>query len=499
MPKFRFDAGEGAFYKIDDFSGDADVFFLTHIHNDHLGGLHDGWNRGRVCCSKQTFALLKTKFKGLNSSCFEVVEMNRSHIIRINSKVALSIFAINANHTPGSVMFHVSGSFGNRLHSGDFRFDPKIHNTDNFPCLSRVDELYLDTTLFHPSWSFSLTKEQSCEIIVNIIREFGSDREIHLVLDYFGQESIIKAIYKAFEEKIFVNLEAHLNAQTRHVWTAWSRSSHIKHAVTTKKDSSVRFHACSTRRPRAHSNPAPLDEEDNCTVYMVKKTFCKERKQKFPIIIRPSTLAFSRKDCEQENDEFLKTGPIVRVCFEDGRLDQYGIFRVFYSMHATHSELCNFYDITGKPEKVYQGMPGQVPERIANEKLEDSMEMSKISHGSNQMRLRTVSDGTNMLYGEIDFDKESVYKVLKRTEEAYREWFSRTFELSDVISGTKHQRDNEGGETSAAAGTQAPQCHDRPSLLRIVSLKQAGRQYARIKYQEFAESNEFEKENAVNR
>ena len=297
-----------------------------HIHNDHLGGLHDSWCRGRICCSKQTFSLLKTKFKGLSSSNFEIVEMNRSHIIRINSKVALSIVAINANHTPGSVMFHVSGGFGNRLHSGDFRYDPKIHTTENFPCLGRVDELYLDTTLFHPSWSFSLTKEQSCEIILNIIRDFGLDREIHLVLDYFGQESIIKAIYKAFEEKIFLNLDANLNSQTRHVWTAWSRSSHLKHALTTNKDSSTRFHACSTRRPRTNSNQVPSNEEENCTVYMVKKTFCMQQNQKFPIIIRPSTLAFCRTDCEQENDEFLKNGHIVRVCFEDGRLDHNGEF-----------------------------------------------------------------------------------------------------------------------------------------------------------------------------
>ena len=163
-------------------------------------------------------------------------------------------------------------------------------------------------------------------------------------------------------------------------------------------------------------------------------------------------------------------------------------------MHATHSELCSFYDVTGKPARVYQAMPGQAPERIANEKLEDSLEMSKYSHGFNP-RLRTSSDGTNFLYGVIDFDKESVKKMLQRTENLYRDWFVRTFVPLELTSVAKDQAPSKEG---AEAGAKAIPHHD-PRPVRFISLKQAGRQYARLKYHDRAELDELEKENAVNR
>jgi mRNA degradation ribonuclease J1/J2 len=38
----------------------------------------------------------------------------------------LTVRLIDANHCPGAVMFFMQGSFGNLLHTGDFRVHPNM-------------------------------------------------------------------------------------------------------------------------------------------------------------------------------------------------------------------------------------------------------------------------------------------------------------------------------------------------------------------------------------
>jgi len=55
---------------IDDFTAPQNlanefVFFLTHIHTDHLKGLKDDWNLGRIYCSQVTWRLLIDRYPNL--------------------------------------------------------------------------------------------------------------------------------------------------------------------------------------------------------------------------------------------------------------------------------------------------------------------------------------------------------------------------------------------------------------------------------------------------
>ena len=63
----------------------------------------------------------------------------------------MQVKIIDANHCPGSCMFLLEGYFGTILHTGDFRFDPKIleHIKDN-----KIDTLYLDDTFCSPEYDF---------------------------------------------------------------------------------------------------------------------------------------------------------------------------------------------------------------------------------------------------------------------------------------------------------------------------------------------------------
>lgn len=65
--------------------------------------------------------------------------------------------ALDANHCPGAAMFlftvHYSGEARNILHTGDFRFHPRMAA---YPALAetRVHTLFLDTTYSTPKWRF---------------------------------------------------------------------------------------------------------------------------------------------------------------------------------------------------------------------------------------------------------------------------------------------------------------------------------------------------------
>lgn len=54
-------------YRIDDFHGHSDAYFLTHVHTDHLSGLCDGWRRGFLYTSPQSLRILRQMFAGLEA------------------------------------------------------------------------------------------------------------------------------------------------------------------------------------------------------------------------------------------------------------------------------------------------------------------------------------------------------------------------------------------------------------------------------------------------
>jgi DNA cross-link repair 1B protein len=119
----------GTNIRVDDFTAPRNtlnqfVFFLTHIHTDHLKGLTNSWNLGRIYTSKTTAALLIDRFENLKTNVIGL-ETQEEHLIYLDSalqKESITVTLFDANHCPGACMFLFSGKIGTVLHTGDFRY-----------------------------------------------------------------------------------------------------------------------------------------------------------------------------------------------------------------------------------------------------------------------------------------------------------------------------------------------------------------------------------------
>ena len=156
------------------------VYFLTHFHADHYGGLKKSWSEGIIYCSMATARLVATKLY-VEKRFIHPLPLNKVIDVldgkgqRTNVKVVL----LDANHCPGAVMFLflLPGKQKKTvLHVGDFRWRgdvmapqvmearrkllrPKDPNPnapwDPLPTspipLPLLDYLYLDTTYLDPT------------------------------------------------------------------------------------------------------------------------------------------------------------------------------------------------------------------------------------------------------------------------------------------------------------------------------------------------------------
>ncbi|KAK9432314.1 beta-lactamase-like protein [Lipomyces doorenjongii] len=123
------------------------MYFLTHFHSDHYGGLSQTWTHGKIYCSEVTGRLVIQQLRV--SSEFIVM-------LPMDERIELGKFAvtlIDANHCPGSVLFLFETRSQRILHTGDFRASP-AHITHPSIRNKRVDSLYLDTTYLSPRYAF---------------------------------------------------------------------------------------------------------------------------------------------------------------------------------------------------------------------------------------------------------------------------------------------------------------------------------------------------------
>ena len=124
------------------------VFFLTHIHGDHLTGLHTGWTKGPRNCTatsarflKKTFAIPSMRLNVLDYGQFAKVK----HPVTGEICNSFIVCAIDATHCPGSAMFYLNRTptLGSVLYTGDYRPTLKLEDdlADlNFP----IDTLFVD-------------------------------------------------------------------------------------------------------------------------------------------------------------------------------------------------------------------------------------------------------------------------------------------------------------------------------------------------------------------
>lgn len=91
---------------VDRWTAGSQVYFLTHLHADHLSGLTSKWSRGPLYCSRITAKLFPIKFPGFDLSLLQIVEIGQWHSVSLlspssGSSTTVYFMAIDAHHCPG--------------------------------------------------------------------------------------------------------------------------------------------------------------------------------------------------------------------------------------------------------------------------------------------------------------------------------------------------------------------------------------------------------------
>lgn len=92
-----------------------------------MKGLSNTWNYGKIYASNTSKKLILNTFPNLKNYVVDL-EMDEEHWIYVDEskKEGVSVVLMDAFHCPGAVMFLFRGKMGTVLHTGDFRFDPKM-------------------------------------------------------------------------------------------------------------------------------------------------------------------------------------------------------------------------------------------------------------------------------------------------------------------------------------------------------------------------------------
>ena len=121
---------------------------------------------------------------------------------------------MDAFHCPGAVMFLFKGKMGTVLHTGDFRFDPKmLENPWLCPAERRnptmraitvdVDYLHLDNTFANPEYDFP-SRDEAYAGLKSIIASHKNHR-VFLFCYNLGKEEIFLNLAEDFKTKIVID------------------------------------------------------------------------------------------------------------------------------------------------------------------------------------------------------------------------------------------------------------------------------------------------------
>lgn len=181
----------------------ARIFFLTHLHGDHITGLTPSWNQP-IYCSEITAKLLSHHHQ-IKKKLIHPLSLDTPHIIYLDQehREQMTVTVIDANHCPGAVMFLFEGYFGTILHTGDFRFHlPMIEDPPLNKYEGKIDVLYLDNTYCSPACRFASRDEAATEII-DIIKAHP-EHDVVIGLRSLGKETLLSKIAISCQEWISV-------------------------------------------------------------------------------------------------------------------------------------------------------------------------------------------------------------------------------------------------------------------------------------------------------
>jgi hypothetical protein len=204
------------------------LFFLTHAHADHLRGLSADWDYAPIYCSSVTRALVLGRFSTFRlphllqpiDAAERIVlklpplnQNNNNTVVVDDNDDIVTITALPANHIAGALMLlfqwrcGVDGEPRAVLHSGDFRFAPKMTDYEVLFGAS-IDRLVLDTTFLGAEWRHFPPRDASIARIIDIVAahmaQHGADARIYLGCDNIGFEPLFEALHQRFGMRICV-------------------------------------------------------------------------------------------------------------------------------------------------------------------------------------------------------------------------------------------------------------------------------------------------------
>lgn len=198
--------------------------FLLHRNVfilDHTSGLAPSWNFGVIVCSAVTRRLLLDKFE-VDDAFVRVLAVGEPTSLALDARgsVCATVTLLDANHCPGAVMVLLEGYFGTVLHTGDFRFHPRMLDE---PALNGkfVDHLVLDNTYASPGVVFPSrarvggrygggadfygAQEAVAEEMLAFIRQNAGDRRIAIGVDTLGKEELLLYLAQALDCAVLVD------------------------------------------------------------------------------------------------------------------------------------------------------------------------------------------------------------------------------------------------------------------------------------------------------
>lgn len=180
------------------------MYFLSHYHCDHYGGLSSSFSSGIIYGSDITLSLVQDILK-VDSQYLQVLPLLQTHHLPIPSSSHgpsfVRVTLLPANHCPGAVMFAFELPSGKKvLHSGDCRFDADCMRDAllkyAFPC----DRLYLDTTYLSGQYTFP-HQRVVIDFVVEVVKRrmrLHRGRCLVLVGSYFiGKERLFLELIQA--------------------------------------------------------------------------------------------------------------------------------------------------------------------------------------------------------------------------------------------------------------------------------------------------------------
>jgi hypothetical protein len=203
------------------------LFFLTHAHADHLRGLSADWDYAPIYCSPVTRALVLGRFatfrlphllRPLDAAERVVLKLpprtrDTADTDANNDGDIVTVTALPANHIAGALMLLFQwfdagvGAPRAVLHSGDFRFAPKMIDYEVL-CGASIDRLVLDTTFLGAEWRHFPPRDAAIARVIDIVAAHlaahGSDARVYLGCDNIGFEPLFEALHQRFGVRICV-------------------------------------------------------------------------------------------------------------------------------------------------------------------------------------------------------------------------------------------------------------------------------------------------------